>query len=57
MRTLRMYLGELDDDFVEVVVTDEVFAALRFAGRVAVDDGGVWFVELVLDYRGRHDEA
>ncbi len=49
-RTIRIYLGELDDEFVEVQVTQEAFDKMRNAEKINVDDGGIWFAELIWKY-------
>lgn len=51
MRTIRLYMGELDSDYVEAEVTELALKRLQATGSVAVDDGGHWFIELPLTYR------
>lgn len=50
MRTIRLYLGDLDSDFVEAKITESEFEKMKEEKRINVDDGGIWFVELILTY-------
>lgn len=49
-RMIRLYFDELGSEFVEAVVSERAFEALKKAEKINVDDGGVWFAELLLDY-------
>jgi len=52
MRTLRLYLGELDaSEYIDVEVTEEQARLLIMYQVVGIDDGGILFTELLLDYR------
>jgi hypothetical protein len=47
---LRLYLGEIDDECIEVEITEEQWRKLRSEKRATVDDGGIRFAELILVY-------
>lgn len=50
MLELRLYLGELDGDYVVVQISRDQWEKLMLAGKASIDDGGIRFVELILDY-------
>lgn len=50
MVTLRIYLGELDSDYIDVGITIEQWRKLLKEKRANIDDGGTKFVELLLTY-------
>lgn len=51
MREIRLYLGELDSEFITIQVNEEQFELLKAAQKINIDDGGYWFTELILNYR------
>ena len=50
MRKLRLYLGQMGDDYVEADMSEETFRKLVECGRVNFDDGGIVFAELFWRY-------
>ncbi len=54
---LRIYLGELDDDFIEVPITPEQWQKLKDAGKAAIDDGGIRFMEAPLHYPPTYNDS
>lgn len=50
---LRLHLGEIDAEFIEVEITPEQRKKLIDTGKVGFDDGNVLFVELIMTYNDK----
>lgn len=51
--TLRLYLGELDSEFITVPLSKEQRQKLIAMGKANFDDGGVLFTEIIMTYQGK----
>ncbi len=51
-RELRVYLGELDSEFITLAITEEQYKKLIETGKVNFDDGGILFTEIIMTYQG-----